>query len=211
MTRYLLGALALLLAVPAQAQWVEDALPAPAEAPPTEGIQVHGRWHLTVRDADGAVVEERVFQNALTPTGAFILTGVLVGALSDPLPIRVNRVRVGATSEAEMPCTDSGTGIPCYLAPPGHPTAGQANVFATLVSSPIGSGLSVEAFRGFVLRGSFQAQRDAAVDQVATVYNSFSGIGIGGVTEEFTLKTLDAPLSVAQGQTVDVRVEITFE
>ena len=210
-----LCALVLLLAVPAQAQFVDGLDPAPldaeGEAPPAEGIQVHGRWTLTVREPNGAVVEERVFQNALTTTDAAALTGVLIGAFSDPSPFRVNRVRLGASSEADMPCTSSGSGVPCYVVQPGHPTEGGPNVSATLQVGPIGSGLSLDALRGFVLIGSIQAARDARIDQVATVYNEFDGGLFGGGTEEFTLKVLDAPLPVADGQTVDVRVEVTFE
>jgi hypothetical protein len=46
----------------------------------TEGIAVHGRWIIDVRNPDGTLVSHQDFENALDPIeGADILTGVLSG------------------------------------------------------------------------------------------------------------------------------------
>ncbi len=69
MPRLLLGALALLLAVPASAQFVPEATPVSDEAPPADGIQVHGRWTVTITNPDGSEAVTHEFQNALTTGG----------------------------------------------------------------------------------------------------------------------------------------------
>ena len=42
-----------------------------------EGIQVHGRWTIEIREPDSALVSRNLFENALTTIGARTLTRIL--------------------------------------------------------------------------------------------------------------------------------------
>ena len=181
MPRLLLGALALLLAVPAQAQWVEDALPAPdAEAPPSEGIQVHGHWTITVRNADGSVAERREFENALEAFGSYLLVYLLDG--------RATRL------------DDSTWNV----------LINNFDVFEASTSIDTPDDNPFSNFSNFMLVSSIKRNGSLTINRVGTQLNNIV-INGGITDVEFTSKFLDPSIQVAPGQTVDVLVEITFE
>ena len=199
MLRLALGALALLLAAPAQARFIDDLHSArldveadEAGAPPAEGIQVHGRWTITVRNADGSIDRVVPFQNALAPTGATAL--VLAMLPSNSTAVKVDGIRVGAGDSANHPCQGATTPSPCEIS--------GSDVLYDVIGS-------FSSTTGFVLIGSFQADRDGSIDEVATTISAFADNPVEG--DEFAEKQLDTPIPVMAGQTVDVRVEITFE
>ena len=72
-------------------------------------------------------------------------------------------------------------------------------------SLPAGSDLN-----GLVVSGSAPSPSALTVDRVSTLVLA-SGGGGSGTIFTFTAKDLDTPIPVEAGQTVDVRVEISFE
>ena len=183
-----LAALALLLAAPAAAQFVPAAAP-PAEAPaapPDEGIHVHGAWTITVSDPDGSVAGRYEFQNALTEEGAFDLVTLLRGGqVVDRWAIDLFGEDISRQNIRIDPAT----------------------VARERTSPPSGDGVIVLA-----VSGSSPASSAFPIKEVITRidYSSASG-GFAAFNQPFTAKVLDTPIPVEAGQTVDVRVEISFE
>lgn len=184
------------------------ALPAVAQSsPPADaGIQVVGAWTLTVTDPDGAVVEERAFHNDLVPSGASVLSRLLIGALSH------GRWYIRAQG-SPSPCGSAGCQIDEIAAPNAEPYW-----FGTLTSNLVAS-TAGGSFDTLVLSGSLEATQDGVIDQVSTVEVHCQGTvapedcAPGQTDRTFTSRRLDAgsELAVAAGQTVNVRVEISFQ
>lgn len=205
MLRLALGALALLLAAPAQAQFIDDLphLGAEAEevdAPPAEAIQVHGRWTITVREPDGALAEERVFQNALTINGAQALARVILGEWS----IEAWAIDLGDG------CLDSNDNpARCFIAEPSFNESDFFNIESTNLNV---SGLSPSSSNpdfiwGISLSGSLVAEQDLNITGVSTWLQTAPN---STQPTQFTGKNLETSIVVADGQSVAVTVEITF-
>ncbi|MEM0961549.1 MAG: hypothetical protein AAGK21_03265 [Bacteroidota bacterium] len=199
--RFLLScALAALFTIPVQAQWVEDlqppAEPEAAEAPPAEGIQVHGRWAITVRDPDGSVQSSTEFQNALSDNGDAILSRLIAGAGTiDPAFWSV---------EINVPGDD------LCLDPNGN--AGGCQITSAFVGYPdLTVSVEQEGQSTYVLyTGTISIDLAGNISTVRTKYIGNS-TATGIPTWSFTYKVLDNVIPVSAGQTVDVRVEISFE
>lgn len=177
-------ALALLLALPAQAQWVDAPAHLGAEvgtadrAPGAEGVQVHGRWTLTVRDPDGSVVQTVRFENALLNTGQ----DALVRLLANTFEADAWSVSVGSG----LCETENGLALNCI---------------ATATTS-------VESIGGvptFILAGEIETDVSGQITVVSTRVEALDPST--GFLRRFTEKFLDTPPDVAAGQSVEISFE----
>ena len=213
------------LTLPASAQ---DA-PVPSDR---DGIHVVGAWTLTVTDPDGSVVERREFHNDLTADGADFLALLLsqghttgdpmVGLLSDPS---------GTTDLCDSSSfifNASGLDDGCYITTAEAvipaltlPYASRDLTVATMESGD-GSGRAI----GIRLAGSTTVKTTSEIGVVRTFFGACtpdvapetctSVLPPGGFNvasnNAFTERNLGGEsLAVEAGQTVNVRVEISFE
>jgi len=148
----------------------------------TEGIKVHGRWTIEVREPDGTVVERREFENALInpPLMANLLTGFW------------STCSTGSTLYA----------IEMLRGDPATPSS------QTMVSGgPMDIGLLNQVIGLFRLEGSFLFSVGDSFDYVRTsVLVDDNGLC---QLERFT-GTVIPLVTVGDNQTVYVEVEISF-
>ena len=157
-------------------------------------ITVHGKWTVTVRNADGSVVAQHRFNNALTANGAQFFAESLTGWPADP---QLWRVRLDS-STGNAPCVDAtgargtcvlGESLDAFL-PPGA---------GTLVVN--------RAVPGVLLLGTIKSTFAGDITDVRT---SFRTISPQSAITTLTHKTLPQPISVNAGQFIDVSVSIDF-
>ena len=190
---------------PAVQEAAPDAVPSGATSGPVEGLRVHGHWTIEVRNPDGTLVERRDFENALSiGVGDVHLVNVLARTrTAGTWTITAN----GSSQICEEP---AGTPNICWLMESTDPTPSVGNVFKTLTTSVSGGTL--------VLNGTATAQRDGQITSVSTRDNHCSSSNTpasctGGNTagsDGFTGTLLATPVSVLNGQQVQVRVVISF-
>src|SRR5687768_11054291 len=126
---------------------------------PKEGIKVHGRWTIDIRNPDGKLVSHREFENALTPGGAEVL-GLFLRRTSMAGRWRV-QLNPSSTSPGP-PCIDSDGGpAVCFIHETGSPFFQEfPNIFKTLTISSDG---------GTLLVGTATAQRTGDIARVQTI------------------------------------------
>ncbi len=174
------------------------------------GIGVKGAWTIDVLDPDGTLVESVDFTNDLQDAGADRL-GQLLGRTRVPGEWSV--LLFGGACHA----TEPSNLVPCSISEPTRPAyVDDDSFFNDLTVEPVAAGLT--------LRGSAVAMLDGAIDAVWTrltfcepfdsdgaVVTSSDCLGVGnndGVAE-FTATTV-ASVAVAEGQIVQVTVELSF-
>jgi hypothetical protein len=168
------------------------------------GIKVHGRWTITVSNADGSVASRHEFNNALTPSGATIL-GMLVGHSPFDLPEKW-QVKLRSRSGQDNPCGSStGSPVSCLIweASQVGLTGDAAHV------SNLRVGLSAVGSSSFVLQGSIKTAFAGAIDDVSTALMLRDPRG-DILTTLFTQHFLSTPVVVQAGQTIDVKVVINL-
>lgn len=181
----LLAALAALV-LPASAQ------EAPAHNNPSgDGIHVIGEWTMILTDANGVRIEERAFHNDLESAllVAYLLAGDRTSAgLMDILGTEGGSRIVLVQSADLVATTLSGDEASGYMYVEGvYTNGGSADVVLTEVHTGLrfcGPAYSPE-----------ECEASAGLQGRATL----------------TRRTLDQPLTVAPGQSLNVRVEISFE
>lgn len=78
-----------------------------------EGITVHGRWVIEVRNPDGTVTSRREFENSLQPAGAFLWAGLGTGLIvPGSWTILLNGNGNAATNDNTDPGTAPGPCLP---------------------------------------------------------------------------------------------------
>ncbi|MBI4489067.1 MAG: hypothetical protein HY694_08265 [Deltaproteobacteria bacterium] len=175
---------------------------------PQEGIKVHGHWTIEVRNPDGTVVERREFKNALIGGSA------LVSILARQRSVGLWHVLLLAGSGQTQPCsTAQGGGADCFIAESASSLSGP-NVFKTLTVSVPTEGLNAGKL---VLSGTATASNTTQIARVQTSNvtcspnfapsNCAPGTFLFGIT----LTTLTSPISVSQGQQVQVTQVIGFQ
>lgn len=125
--------------------------PANGTGGPKEGITVHGRWTIDVRQPDGTLVTHREFENALTAQGAALIADVL------------SRTRVPGLWQmflGDDACVGAGVGSECAIYENGVPINASTNVFRTLTLSP----------PGLTLRGTATAGANGQISRVRTSF-----------------------------------------
>ena len=176
----------------------------------SEGIAVHGRWTIEVRDPDGGLVERREFDNALTIAGAAALAKT-IGGLRVPAEWRVTLSRL--STGGNSPC--GGAPAECIAVTSTMLLTGP-NIFETLSVSVPNSGPNADKL---VLSGSVTALVDGVIDTVGsnilfcgpvrppgTACGSGDGLGFSTITQA----SVSPAVSVVAGQQILVTVVITF-
>ena len=156
-----------------------------------DGIKVHGHWTVDIRNPDGTLASHNEFENACVDCGQ-ALGAVLTRQAS------VTEWRVLA-SGSQLPCDFAGFPTPCTLVEPSVLIIGPfANsLFPSLQLSAAGT--------TFDLAGSFTAPHAGQLDNFdSQLFLS----GTGAVL--FSRRSLSAPISVAAGQTVYLKVTFSF-
>ncbi len=175
-----------------------------------EGIKVHGRWTIDVREPGGALVTHREFENELTPAGAtslatFLSRGAVPGLW-----------KISLLSILRPPC---GAAIAqhCFMVELNDPVATVARAsyyFPNLAVARDGSTL--------VLNGTATSGYIGEIDFVTTVVGLCApGLAPQSCDELMTftttrirdpLTTQFAPIPVtAVGQIIQVKVVISFQ
>ncbi|MEM6328457.1 MAG: hypothetical protein AAF791_15185 [Bacteroidota bacterium] len=208
--------LAAVLASPALAQDADHAEP----SEPRNGIHITGNWTLDVREADGTLVESRAFHNDLSRNGA----NFLINLFTKRNRLATLVLEIGTTTTTGKPCTnDEGEEVNCLIIEAEDPLFGDpetSELTITKLTESDGSPIVLARFTGTI-----SADRDAQITRV----NSLRGSCLYNVSEpctaatrsnlasgsdsygSFTFRTLDTPLSVAAGQSVDVVFELSFD
>lgn len=167
-------------------------------APGDEGIEVHGRWTITVV-RDGEIVERREFENALVLGGRIHLARVLSRRFTPgPWTILVEADGTGtlcANNEFVL-----GEDTDCAIS--------EAEGETTVTDTPDGTVL---------LEGTETVARDGNLTLVNTYqWNCLPQTATadcqpaGANYVQFTRKGLDTPIPVQNGDRIEVTVEISF-
>jgi len=211
----LAGAQAAAPLVPTAAAPVAGAKP---PAGPQEGIKVHGRWTIDVRNPDGTLVSHTEFENALTSSGRAIIGALLTGRTT----VGGWGIILGPQAAAIGPCADpyriphDPTG--CLVTVSGFAPAGDSGrVFRNLSVTPTPNAES------FMLSGTATVTTPGGGPySIATVgtlahqcLDPVSATACSAdtnpwVLDPFTLHTLATPISVVTGQLVQITVVISF-
>jgi len=184
--------------------------PPPASAPTSpavggkgDGIEVHGRWTIEVRSAEGALVSRSTFENELTASGrrqlAFILGGRAVGQWA-----------IRLFGRGIQPCArDTGRDTACVVTEADTAVRrDRASTFPTLrVTNPEPDVLMLE--------GTATAENSTVVERVRTSLGACSGdtrpADCDGLPQEdFTDKRLSPTVDWHAGQQLQVTVEFSF-
>lgn len=165
---------------------------------PHEGIQVHGRWTITVRNADGSVASRTEFDNALLPSGIqhlARLVGDIGRAPSGSLDLW--RVTLGGSSETYQ--LYEGTALPEELK---RPTDFEGMTVAVPTSGPNANRIQ--------FAGTARATANNTITSVSTAIARIIANGRLEATP-FTGHTPATPLAVVvAGQIVEVTVIVSF-
>jgi len=188
-----------------------------------EGIKIHGHWVIIIRNPDGSVAARREFENALNLQGSKVLAVLLTQIASGG---RWGIAFLG--SSATGPCPNGilagnvMSGGPCVI------VQGSAIYPFSSPYSIAGPGLSLDltaAVAGanqdqVVLGGSVKALAGSDISFVGTLKGVCAGdttpISCArlpiptALTDFFSGTRLVSPVSVQQGQTIDVTVTFSF-
>lgn len=167
-------------------------------APGDEGIEVHGRWTITVV-RDGVVVDRREFENALTVGGQTHLARVLSRRFT-PGPWTILVEGDGTGSLCANNEFVNGEDTDCAIS--------EAEGEATVTEAPSGT-VRLEGTETVVRDGNLtlvNTYQWNCLAQTATVDCQPAGANFG----QFTRKALDTPIPVQNGDRIEVTVEISF-
>jgi len=178
----------LMYAPPAHAQGGESRV---------EGIKVHGRWVIEIRDPDGTLVTHREFDNGLTGIGKEHLRSLL----GERGVARYWAIELGS-SGAGLCFNESGSNVHCLILEDDDPKWTQLpNVSRGLSREVTGDG-------EVILRGAATAMTGGQLDYVMTNLETY--VGASGAYGSFTNSYLPQPIAVQQGQSIAVTVTFSF-
>jgi hypothetical protein len=164
---------------------------------PKEGIKVHGDWVIDVRNPDGTLVAHYEFQNALANHlgASTFLNGVLARTK------QVGKWAVVLSDTAGQPVN--------WLVEPGVGGFGAASEVLSAAAPTTG----VNAGK-LVLSGSVAASRNAQIVFVQTEQGDCPPPGTPGACTvnafAFSQKDLPSPITVVEGQIIQVTVVFSF-
>ncbi len=190
------------------------------------GMKMHGHWVIDVKNPDGTLVEHRDFQNSLSASAQGILIGLLAGGFTPGDYMIAMGAQTGnapcvavfqfcgiAHNLTTSPATNYCSAYYCS----GNLTYGFN--YGTLFSGPY----------SFVMSGSITANQAGTIGTVYTIYNACANVPVGtnptgplAITPAAcvtnTVNNWVGPLSaaaitpvtVANGQIIQVTVTITF-
>lgn len=166
-----------------------------------EGVTIHGDWTIEIRNPDGSASSRHEFKNALVKNwGDPLLARVLAGSMS----ISFWRIELFANG-AVSPCNPSNSTLTvdsaCFLVPSNYPASGN-NFFKNLTVTENAAALELTG----VATASVAGQIDVVQTGVIVAPPLSGGINSFSVTS----RTLQAPIPVAKGQIIQVKVVISF-
>ncbi|HET6959298.1 MAG TPA: hypothetical protein VFI56_22055 [Vicinamibacterales bacterium] len=200
------GVAALLLGI------VQPAAIAGAGAP-QEGITVHGHWVVDIRNPDGTLASHLDFENALTPSGAQTVAGLLSRQYGAGTWMVILYGGPNATPAAPCPQPPNALGLP---APPGAPCIlGEASFFSGATPPPGVGVVTLNHGPSTVsLTGSVQATANGTIGMVESHLLCPAPAGscqdadmFGNV---FSAAVLQTPQTVAANQVIQVSVTFSF-
>jgi hypothetical protein len=178
--------------------------PAWAQGGPREGIKVHGRWTIDVRNPDGTLASHHEFDNSLVANGSGG-TGALVGLLG-----RVwtgihhwEIVLNGPAGQPAGPCGSTFQTAACHIV---ERLDGAAPGIGDLsVGAPIGLG-------SLNLSGTIRATTAQPITAVQTHLQLCFAANCAGTASPrpFTSHQLATPIAVVPDQLIQVTVIISF-
>ncbi len=196
---------AAVLALAATALVTAAALGAFAQAdessePKADGIAIEGAWKVTVKDADGSVVDVHEFHNEFN--GASNIAPILAHAST------AGRYWMTLSSlSGDHACGTGATAEPCFVFEPDDPNASFAGWFGNL-SATVSSGQ-------IVVTGEIEATRAGSFGHVRMLLSRCaastpSSTCTPGAYGNFSQRTLPAPITLVAGQQAIVTVTYTF-
>ena len=173
----------------------------------TEGVKVHGRWTIEVRNSDGSLVSHHEFENDLIRTGGGSILSLLLARQAAPGYWTVKLFEGNPNSGG--PCLSSTTPVPCTLDEPGTDFARSHSTNLVLDAPETGPNT-----RSVVLSGSVAAQRDGIIDGVVSVLQRCPAAASPspqcfGADHNFSLARPPA-VDVKTGQIIQVKVVFSF-
>lgn len=182
-----------------------------ASAQSTEGVKVHGRWTIDVRNPDGSLASHHEFDNALVIGGQNTVTvggnNALAGFLGRYLKniaswrIELEAIGSGICSQGSLLCLiEENLG-------PGAPALGELTV-----RTPTQNFLGMEYPSGSVeLKGMTQIVFAGQIGKVRTGLQSCRDVACASpLFSHFTSHSLPAPIPVQAEQVIQVTVVLTF-
>lgn len=188
----------------------------------SEGVKVHGRWTIDIREPNGTLVTHREFDNALMDNSRYILASILRGDYTHgewQIVLEGAGSIPGELSPATSACSIDGVPYFCLLVEPTH--AEQYSEQPSWISRNLSTLPPTQA--GLILKGSITAARDGLIGKVRTVQTLCNGdmrateckgnnpnAWIVGA-DTFTSVVLAQPQSVVAGQIIQVTVVLSFQ
>lgn len=165
-------------------------------------VKVHGNWTIDIRDADGTLAKHVEFSNALYPGTGHL--GSLLGRQS-----HIGYWSVTLYDQQASPCKGANPGFDecLIIEAPGTSGINGPNLFRTLTISNTGSNQSV-----VVLQGTATALVNGQITDVRSNFGACPSLPCTAsyLALPFTYHTLPTPITVVQGQVIQVRVQISF-
>jgi hypothetical protein len=158
-------------------------------------IAVHGDWTIDVYAADGELVEQRAFTNALTAPGARALAEVMSGTRQ---------------LEQWLIVFECGAGLlfadVCWIVQPGFEWRDYPNIDRTLEV------IVEEGAGGFTVQGTAVAPQDFTLERVLTYVARRTPGDENAWIDSFTHKLLpvEERIEIMEGQSIVIRVELSF-
>ena len=173
-----------------------------------EGIRVHGRWTIEVREQDGTLVKRHEFNNALDGiNGQRVLAGLL-GRFYKQIAqwqIRLDTAQLGVCVAGVLGCIiDEHLGT-------GEPPLGRLKV--NIPTFVVGGGAVIPSAGTIELAGSAQFVTPGVIRSVESqlyICPDASCAPPGRHFYPFTIRTLPTPINVAATQIVQVTVVLSF-
>jgi hypothetical protein len=177
-------------------------LPAAAQSGPSEGIKVHGRWTIEVRNPDGTIASRHEFDNALSG-GESAIAGFLGRFYA-----RVSSWYITLNGTSGICLSGGQPSVACFIhehVGPGVPAIGELSVNVPMTGTyPQGR---------VVLDGTVRVAGSGEISLVRTTIVSCQDETCAPGTiqgTQFTSHQLSTPIHVAANQVVQVTVVFSF-
>jgi hypothetical protein len=196
-----------------------------------QGVKLHGHWVIDVRNPDGSLAEHRDFENAIYSSGSAFLVGLMSGYLTpgDFMIAMGPQSGNGACTATFQWC-----GIVRSLAT--YPGLGYCSNYdcglGLTVTPNFGTGGLNSGPFSLVLAGSITANQTGTIGTVYSLISTCANIAFSSTVNPSTIETSSpascvtqtssepwygplsqatiTPISVANGQIIQVTVTITF-
>jgi hypothetical protein len=183
-------------------------VPAAAQPGPREGIKVHGRWTIEVRNPDGTLASRHEFNNSLVVSGG-AGSGALVGLLGRAFR-GIRQWQIGLNGPADQ---ENG---PCGARDISRVFEASCRIEERLDGgAPAVGDLTVTVPGGLphlVLSGAIRTTTAVPIVFVQTVIHPCfdAACSVPSLPRQFTSHQLATPIDIAPNQLIDVTVVLSF-